>query len=122
MKNCINCVSRAELQAVVPAQLFTLHALAVNKRTVLATLIFNEELAIFGNYQRVVTRDPRVGNGKILFHLPSDGEGCVVKVERALLVTVDEDQAGKYAGTDTGNWAADDGLSRRHGTMERVQA
>jgi len=99
-----------------------LDALAIHERTVLAALIFDKELAVFGNYQRMVARNPRVGNGKIFFHLAPDGERRVVKVQRALLVTVDEDQAGKYAGTDTGNWAADDGLSRRHGTMERVQA
>ena len=54
MEYGVNRIAGAEFEAVVAFQLPPLHPLAVDESAVLAALVLHEELAVFGNEERVV--------------------------------------------------------------------
>src|SRR5262249_13107905 len=95
MKNSVNGVPGTKLQPVVAFKRFALNAFAIHEGSVLAALIFDEKLAVFGNDERMVAGDARIGDRQVFLHFAADRERRVVKVESALLVAVDEDQTGE---------------------------
>ena len=110
MKNRVNRVTGAKLEAVVALELPTLHAFAIDERAVLAALVLHEELSVFRKKKGMVARDPGICNRQVFFHLAANTERSVIEVEGTLLAAVNKNQAGKDTGADTGNWA-DDGLA-----------
>src|SRR6185437_3784621 len=88
-----------------------------DKGSMLAALVFDVELAAFGNDQGMVAGNPGIGYRQVLFDLSSDAERAVVKVQGALFISVNKDQAGKHSRSDPRN-RADDSLSS-HGALDR---
>src|SRR6185503_368482 len=95
MKNSVNGVPGTKLQPVISFKSFALNAFAIHESSVLSALIFDEKLAVFGNDQRGVAGDSRIGDRQVLINLPANRERGVVEVESALIVAVDEDQAAE---------------------------
>ena len=112
MEDRIDSIPSAKLQAVVALErLALLHAFSVDEGSVLTALVFDEELTIFRDDQGVIAGNARIRNCKVLFDLPTDGEGAVIEIKGAFLVTVDELDARKYPRTDPPGNRPDDGLS-----------
>src|SRR6185437_14893607 len=99
MKDGVNRVACAKLKAIIALQFLAIDALAVHERSVLAALVLHIKTTVFRNNQRMIPRDTRVGDNEVFVHLAADAEGRVIEVERSLLATVDEDQAGEDTGT-----------------------
>src|SRR5947209_2467182 len=118
MEYGVDGVAGAEFEAVVALENLSLNALPVHERAMFAALIHNKKLAVLRNDNGVVAGDPGIGNDQVLLHLATNAEWAMVEVERALLGSLNEDQAGKNAGTQAGN-RTDDGLSR-HGAGKLV--
>src|SRR5215469_10089404 len=109
MKNGVDRVASAELQAIIALEKPALYPLAVDKRSVLAALILDVELAALRSIQRMVARDPRIRDRQVFLHFPADGERAVIQIQRALLGSLNENQAGEDPGLNAGD-RADDGL------------
>src|ERR1700745_2167221 len=109
MEDGVNVIASAEFQTVVSFKRLALDPLAVDKRSMLAALIFDKKFAIVGDDKRVVAGNAWVGNGQVFLHLAADAERGVIKVQSALLGSVNKDQAWKDTGADAGN-GADNGL------------
>src|SRR5215470_2740146 len=114
MEYRIDGVTRAEFQAVVALELFTLYSFAVDERAMLAALVLDKKLSVLGNYDRMVAGDPGIGDDQVFLHLAANAKRTVVEVESSLLAALDENQAGKNSGAQTGN-RADNGLGRHEG-------
>src|SRR5215470_8657541 len=95
IKNNIGHIANAEFHPIVLFQGFALDPLAIDESSVLAALIKHIELAVLGRYQRMIPRDPRVGNHQILVDLSTYSERGVVEIDGALLVSLHEDQDGE---------------------------
>lgn len=91
----IGKIANPELQAIVLLQWLTLDFLAIDKRSVLAALVYHAELPIFRNDHGVVARNPRVRNDQILVDFSAHAEGTVVKLDDSLLISLHIDQGGK---------------------------
>ena len=118
MEYGVDGVAGAEFQTVVAIENLSLNALPVHERAMFAALVHNKKLAVLGDDDGVVARDPGIGNDQVLLHLAANTEGAVVEIERSLFGSLNEDQAGKDAGTQAGN-RTDNGLSR-HGATGRL--
>ena len=95
MKDDVGNIAHAELDAIVALQRLALHPLAVDERSMLAALVDDAELAVFGGDQGVVAGDARVGDDQVLVHLAAHRERSVVEVDGALVVPLHENQGGK---------------------------
>src|SRR5689334_1618968 len=82
MENRVDGIASTKLEAVIALQRFPLHPFAVHKRSVLAALVLNEKLTVLGDNQRVVARDPRIGDGQVLLHLAANRKRRMVEVKR----------------------------------------
>src|SRR5215469_4121399 len=109
MKNGVDRVASAELQAIIALEKPALYPLAVDKGSVLAALILDVELAVLRSNQRMVARDPRVGDRQVFLHFPTDSERTVIQIQRALFRSLNKNQAGEDPGLNAGD-RADDGL------------
>src|SRR5258706_13957651 len=88
MENQVSDVPSAKFQSVVARQLAPVHAFTVHERSVLATLVNYEELAVFGNDVRMFTRDSRIGDHQIAIHLAPNRVRSVIQRERLLLISL----------------------------------
>ena len=97
IKNGVGGIARAEFQTIIALEPLPLNAFAVDKRTVLAPLIDEEESIFFEHDEGVVAGNTRIGNHQVLIHLAPHAERSAVKDDVSLLVALHEHQRGKYA-------------------------
>ena len=110
IKNRIDSIAGTKFEAVIALQCLTLlNSLSVDKCAVLAALVFDVKAAILRDDERVVARNPRVGDRQVLFNLAANRERRVIEIQRALLGPMHKNNAGKHTGADAGD-RADDGL------------
>ena len=115
MEDDVRNVADAELHAIVPLQRLALYPFAVDESSVLAALVHDAELPVFGGDQSVVAGDARIGDHQILIDFASHGERSVVEIDGALVVPLHEHQGGKYSRAGGRNGARD-GL-KSHGRL-----
>ena len=92
-------IARSKFQAVVAFQLLPLNAFAVDERAVLAALINEKESVFFEHDQRVIARDPRIGDHQILIHFAAHAERRAIEDDVLLLVPLHQHQRREHTGT-----------------------
>jgi len=81
--------------AIIALERLPLHPFAIDESSVLAALVDDAELSVFGCNQGVVAGDARVGDDQVLIHLAAHRKWRVVEVDGALVVPLHENQGGK---------------------------
>ena len=109
MEDDVGHIADAELHAIVPLQRLALHPFAVDESSVLAALVHDAELPVFGGDQSMVAGDARIGDDQVLINLAAHGERRVVEIDGALVVPLHENQGGEYS-RPRGRDRARDGL------------
>ena len=95
MEDDVGNIADTELDAIVPLQSLALYPFAVDESSMLAALVDDAKLPVFGGDQSMVAGDARIGDHQVLINLASDGERSVVEIDGALVVPLHEHQGGK---------------------------
>ena len=117
MKNDVGNIADAKFKAIISFQRLALNLLAIDKSPVLAALVDDAELPVFGHDQGMIARHTRIRDHQILINFSPYAEGTMVEIDVALLVALDEDQDGEYSGAGVRYWTSN-GLESHGATAE----
>ena len=92
----IGNIANSELHTIVALQPLALYPLPVDVRTMLAALVDDEKVPVFGHNERMVARHARVGNHQVLVDLAAHGKRRAVHDNRSLLVTLNVNERRKH--------------------------
>src|SRR5215467_10885515 len=97
IENYVRNVADTKLEAIIALQLVTLDLFAVYESPVLASLVNDEKLSVFGGDQRVIARHSRIGDDQVLIDFSANGKRAMCQVDRALFVALYKHQGWKQS-------------------------